>query len=162
MIIRFSKSTSDQITTLEEVHVCMPIFDKFQVLKGFNLVLEKKDGNLGELILQKDVDFDLDQFEIAKDDNVPCLFQMTLALEEAGLNPGDFNSEEDFCFAYGKAIGWKQKTHEEVLEILKWASESDKIALGNICDFVISKQWTRLTEARDNNYNLSFDPTTSL
>ena len=72
-----------------------------------------------------------------------------------------FNSEEDFCFAYGKAIGWKQKTHEEVLEILKWASESDKVTLGNICDFVISKQWTRLTEARDNNYNLSFDPTTS-
>ena len=62
MIIRFSKSTSDQITTLNEVHICIPVFDKFQVLKGFNLVLEKKDGNLGELILQKDVDFDLHQF----------------------------------------------------------------------------------------------------
>lgn len=66
MIIRFSKSASDQITTLKEVHVCMPIFDKFQVLKGFNLVLEKKDGNLGELILQKDVDFDLDQLKLLR------------------------------------------------------------------------------------------------
>ena len=116
MIIRFSKSTSDQITTLEEVHVCMPIFDKFQVLKGFNLVLEKKDGNLGELILQKDVDFDLDQFEIAKDDNVPCLFQMTLALEEAGLNPNDFNSEEDFLEAVYKA-GLIKGSNFEPIEI---------------------------------------------
>lgn len=74
----------------------MPIFNKFQVLKGFDLILKKKDGNLGKLILRKDVDFDLDQFEIAKDNNVPCLFQITLALEEAGLNPGDFNSKEDF------------------------------------------------------------------
>lgn len=116
MIIRFSKSASDQITTLKEVHVCMPIFDKFQVLKGFNLVLEKKDGNLGELILQKDVDFNLDQFEIAKDDNVPCLFQMTLALEEAGLSPGDFNSEEDFLEAAYKA-GLIKESNFEPIEI---------------------------------------------
>lgn len=116
MIIRFSKSASDQITTLKEVHVCMPIFDKFQVLKGFNLVLEKKDGNLGELILQKDVDFDLDQFEIAKDDNVPCLFQMTLALEEAGLSPGDFNSEEDFLEAVYNA-GLIKESNFEPIEI---------------------------------------------
>ena len=116
MIIRFSKSTSDQVTILKEVQICIPIFDKFQVLKGFNLVLEKKDGNLGELILQKDVDFDLDQFEIAKDDNVPCLFQMTLALEEAGLNPGDFNSEEDFLEAVYKA-GLIKGSNFEPIEI---------------------------------------------
>lgn len=73
-----------------------------------------------------------------------------------------FNSEEDFCFAYGKAIGWKQEAHNEVLTILKWATESDQIQLGNICDFVISKQWTRLVEAKDKNYNLSYDYTTSL
>lgn len=94
----------------------MPIFDKFQVLKGFNLVLEKKDGNLGELVLRKDVDFDLDQFEIAKDDNVPCLFQMTLALEEAGLNPGDFNFEEDFLEAVYKA-GLIKGSNFEPIEI---------------------------------------------
>ena len=73
-----------------------------------------------------------------------------------------FNSEEDFYFAYGKAVGWKQEEHEKVLEILKWASESEKVSLGNICDFVISKQWTRLKEAKDNNYNLSFDPITAI
>lgn len=114
MIIRFSKSASDQITTLKGVHVCMPIFDKFQVLKGFNFVLEKKDGNLGELVLRKDVDFDLDQFEIAKDDNVPCLFQMKLALEEAGLNPGDFNSEEDFLEAVYKTGLIKEPNFEPI------------------------------------------------
>lgn len=73
-----------------------------------------------------------------------------------------FNSEEDFYFVYGKAVGWKQEEHEKVLEILKWASESEKVSLGNICDFVISKQWTRLKEAKDNNYNLSFDPITAI
>lgn len=116
MIIRFSKSTSDQVTILKEVQIYIPIFDKFQVLKGFNLVLEKKDGSLGELVLRKDVDFDLDQFEIAKDDNVPCLFQMTLALEEAGLNPGDFNSEEDFLEAVYKA-GLIKESNFEPIEI---------------------------------------------
>ena len=110
MIIRFSKNTSDQITTLEEVHTCIPIFDKFQVLKGFSLVLEKTDGSLGELILQ------IDQFEIAKDDNVPCLFQMKLALEEAGLNPGDFNSEEDFLEAVYKT-GLIKNSDFEPIEI---------------------------------------------
>lgn len=116
MIIRFSKSTSDQITTLEEVHTCIPIFDKFQVLKGFSLVLEKTDGSLGELVLRKDIDFDPDQFEIAKDDNVPCLFQMKLALEEAGLNLGDFNSEEDFLEAVYKT-GLIKNSDFEPIEI---------------------------------------------
>jgi hypothetical protein len=116
MIIRFSKNTSDQITTLEEVHTCIPIFDKFQVLKGFSLVLEKKDGSLGELVLRKDIDFDPDQFEIAKDDNVPCLFQMKLALEEAGLNLGDFNSEEDFLEAVYKT-GLIKESDFELVEI---------------------------------------------
>lgn len=99
MIIRFSKSTSDQITVLKEVHICIPVFDKFQVLKGFNLVLEKKDGSFGELVLRKDIDFDLEQFEIAKDNNVTCFFQMKLALKEAGLNPSNFNSEKEFLEA---------------------------------------------------------------
>lgn len=116
MIIRFSKNTSDQITPLEEVHTCIPIFDKFQVLKGFSLVLEKTDGSLGELVLRKDIDFDPDQFEIAKDDNVPCLFQMKLALEEAGLNLGDFNSEEDFLEAVYKT-GLIKESDFELVEI---------------------------------------------
>lgn len=116
MIIRFSKNTFDQITTLEEVHTCIPIFDKFQVLKGFSLVLEKTDGSLGELVLRKDIDFDPDQFEIAKDDNVPCLFQMKLALEEAGLNLGDFNSEEDFLEAVYKT-GLIKESDFELVEI---------------------------------------------
>lgn len=114
MIIRLSKSTSDQITTLNEVHICIPVFDKFQVLKGFNLVLEKKDGSLGKLVLRKDIDFDPDQFEIAKDDNVPCFFQMKLALEEAGLNPGDFNSEEDFLKAVYQAGLMKESDFESI------------------------------------------------
>lgn len=116
MIIQFSKNTSDQITTLKEVHTCIPIFDKFQVLKGFSLVLEKTDGSLGELVLRKDIDFDPDQFEIAKDDNVPCLFQMKLALEEAGLNLGDFNSEEDFLEAVYKT-GLIKESDFELVEI---------------------------------------------
>lgn len=116
MIIRFSKSISDQVTTLKGVHRCIPIFDKFQVLQGFSFVLEKTDGSLGALFLQKDVDFELDQFEIAEDATVPCLFQMRLALEEAGLNPGDFNSREDFLEAVYEA-GLIKKSDFESIEI---------------------------------------------
>lgn len=102
--------------------------------------------------------------ELAKDllKNYPSYITINGRTYDISNYAKKFNSEEEFCFAYGKAIGWKQEAHEKVLTILKWATESGKVQLGNICDFVISKQWTRLEEAKDNNYNLTFDPTTSL
>ncbi len=60
-----------------------------------------------------------------------------------------FNSEQEFYYAYGKAIGWNRKKHQEVLDIIKWAKTQPNLINGNICDFVISKAWTRLAEVRD-------------
>lgn len=71
-----------------------------------------------------------------------------------------FNSEEDFYYAYGKAIGWKPDKHEEVLDLIKWAKENTNFLRFNICDFVIAKSWNRIQELKDGDFdNLSFDYT---
>lgn len=73
-----------------------------------------------------------------------------------------FNSEEEFYFAYGKAIGWKQEEHKKVLDIVKWAKETKAFGQQNIGEFVLSKGWNRLYEAKEKDYNLSCDYTESI
>ncbi len=72
-----------------------------------------------------------------------------------------FQQEEDFHYAYSKAIGHKTSKHEEVIELLKWGRENNCNLLNrNIAEFVISKGWERIKEFRDNPENekmLSFD-----
>jgi len=74
-----------------------------------------------------------------------------------------FNSEEEFCFAYGKAIGWNPNKHKQVIELVKWAKDNTDFLKGNICDFVISKAWLRIEELKNGDFDsLSFDNTTIL
>lgn len=74
-----------------------------------------------------------------------------------------FSTEEEFFFAYGKAIGWKQSKHEEIIELLKWAKENNCNLLNmNIADFVISKMWTSIEELKDGEGTMSFSPTISI
>lgn len=63
-----------------------------------------------------------------------------------------YDSEEKAAAAYGKAIGWNPKKHEEVMEILEWAKENNRLAYG-ICEFIISKKWRELEEERRDGYN---------
>ena len=60
-----------------------------------------------------------------------------------------FDSEEDFHFAYGKAISWNPDRHREVLELIEWAKENTTYLKFNICDFVISKGWRRIKELKE-------------
>lgn len=59
-----------------------------------------------------------------------------------------FNSLEDFSFFYGKSIGFNEKVHQEVLELLEFAKENDLLHFG-ICEFVISQKWIEYKEIRD-------------
>ena len=69
-----------------------------------------------------------------------------------------FNSEEEFFFRYGKNIGWNINTHNEVINIIKWAKENNCRLLNmNIADFVISKMWTSIKELRDGEGTMNFD-----
>ena len=59
-----------------------------------------------------------------------------------------FNSFEEFCYAYGKAIKFDPNTHKEVMDILEQAKESNLINTG-ICEFVISMKWLELKDILD-------------
>lgn len=69
-----------------------------------------------------------------------------------------FNSDSEFAYAYGKSIGFREKTHKEVIALVKWAKENTDFLNNNIANFVISKQWERIRELQDGDYNgLTFD-----
>lgn len=71
-----------------------------------------------------------------------------------------FNSEEDFYFHYGKAIGWKLENHQEVIELIKWAKDNNCTLLNmNIADFTISKMWRSIKELKEGDGVMQFDTT---
>lgn len=71
-----------------------------------------------------------------------------------------FNSEEDFYFHYGKAIGWKLEKHLEVIELIKWAKDNNCTLLNmNIADFTISKMWRSIKELKEGDGVMQFDTT---
>ena len=81
---------------------------------------------------------------------------------EAPLNnyAKKFNSEEDFYFHYGKAIGWKLENHLEVIELIKWAKDNNCTLLNmNIADFTISKMWRSIKELKEGDGVMQFDTT---
>lgn len=74
-----------------------------------------------------------------------------------------FNTEEEFYYAYGKAIGWKEDTHKRVMDIIKWGRDNGcRLMNMNIADFVISKMWNSVEELKNGNGVMTFDSTTSI
>lgn len=74
-----------------------------------------------------------------------------------------FNNEDEFFFAYGRAVGWKRENHEHVMELLRWAKENQCRLLNmNIADFVISKTWLSIEDIRDGNGAIAFDTMTTI
>lgn len=74
-----------------------------------------------------------------------------------------FKTEEEFYYAYGKAIGWKLSKHQEILELVRWAKDNNCNLLNmNIADFVISKMWTSIEELKNGDAVMRFDTITSI
>lgn len=74
-----------------------------------------------------------------------------------------FFTQEEFFYAYGKAIGWKLSKHQEVLDLLKWAKDNNCNLLNmNIADFVISQMWTSIAELKEGGAVMRFDTITSI
>lgn len=69
-----------------------------------------------------------------------------------------FNSVEDFFYAYGKAIGWKESEHNRVINLLRWAKDNQCRLLNmNIADFVISRMWNSIEELKNGEGVVNFD-----
>ena len=59
-----------------------------------------------------------------------------------------FNSIEDFSFHYGTQIKHNPEKHKEIMELLEWAKENNKINIG-ILEFVCSHGWDSLQYLKD-------------
>lgn len=74
-----------------------------------------------------------------------------------------FSTEEEFYYAYGKSIGWKQDKHNEVLELIRWAKDNNCNLLNmNIADFMISKIWQNISELKNGDGTMRFDTIKSI
>lgn len=69
-----------------------------------------------------------------------------------------FDNESDMYFAYGKAIGWKEEKHKEVLALIEWAKQYNPELLNtNIGNFIKSKLWETVRKAKDQGLCGKFD-----
>ena len=69
-----------------------------------------------------------------------------------------FDSEADFSFCYGKAIGWDLTVHQQVLDLVNWAKENAcNLLTVNVSDFVISKLWRGIEELKNGGGAITFD-----
>jgi len=59
-----------------------------------------------------------------------------------------FNSLDEFFFSYGSQIKHNPETHKQVMDILKWGKDHNKINYG-IIEFVTSHKWLELQYLKD-------------
>lgn len=69
-----------------------------------------------------------------------------------------FDSLEDFYRAYGKAIKWNPETHQEILDLIKWAKDNTQFIQFSLASFVVDRRWEELKALKDGdlanvNYN---------
>ena len=75
-----------------------------------------------------------------------------------------FNSEDEFYYAYGRAIGFNTEKHKEVLELIEWSKKNGGFGLNmNIGAFVVSKMWLSIKEYKEGDRQpLIFDSTVDI
>lgn len=72
-----------------------------------------------------------------------------------------FDSIEDFCRAYGKAIRWNPEKHTEILNLVKWAKENTSSLNQSIASFVINHSWEDLAALKAGDIaNINYDAVT--
>lgn len=69
-----------------------------------------------------------------------------------------FDSLEDFFRVYGKSIKWNPETHNEIIELVKWAKDNTQFIQFSLATFVVDRKWEELKALRDGdltniNYN---------
>lgn len=73
-----------------------------------------------------------------------------------------FNSLEDAFNAYGKAIKWNNKTHEKIVNLVKWGIEND-YSFTTLDDFIVDNAWNSIEAIKEGNaVNINFNAITQL
>lgn len=69
-----------------------------------------------------------------------------------------FNSIEDAFETYGRSIKWNPETHNQILELTKWAAENTGMINCTFSSYIIDRKWEFLNEVRNgDNGNINFD-----
>lgn len=69
-----------------------------------------------------------------------------------------YHSFEAFALAYGKAIRFSKKKHNEIVTLVEWAKENGAIHF-SLPEFVISRKWDVLEEIKEGSIPNYFIPT---
>lgn len=128
MFIRFSKEGSSEVTVVSNVHTCRPLF-KNEKFIGFQIIAEKKtDNKLGSFELIRGTDFDDNWFEVIQSAEEPTIMgsdntveTLKSMLHQAGINPSDYDSFEEFLNDVKKSgifpsLNKKEKTKDSSLD----------------------------------------------
>lgn len=68
-----------------------------------------------------------------------------------------FDSLEDAFRYYGKCIRWDNNTHQEILELLKWAKDRNVLNC-SLCSFLIDHKWIDLKSLKEgDDVNVNYD-----
>ena len=68
-----------------------------------------------------------------------------------------FDSLEDCYFHYGRAIRWKEETHNHIIELVKWAKDNN-IINQSLANFVINNAWIDLEALKNGDKaNINYD-----
>lgn len=60
-----------------------------------------------------------------------------------------YKSFDEMCFAYGKEIKFDLKKHEQIMNILEWAKDNNKIR-NNLGQFIAERQWEMFEKMQNN------------
>ncbi len=68
-----------------------------------------------------------------------------------------FDSLEDCYFRYGKSIRWNEETHNQIIELVKWAKENN-ILNQSLANFVVNHAWVDLEALKNGDIaNVNYD-----
>ena len=69
-----------------------------------------------------------------------------------------FNSLEDAFRFYGKSIKWKPDVHEQIIDLLDWASQNTNFINCSLASFIIDQKWNDLQALKDGDLvNVNYD-----
>lgn len=130
--------TSMPVQTLDQLRVKGVLHKDYKVEAGMTFRLE--DVQFDAKFLNEHFKLTLEGGAELKNHYPDFLQGFDKLLPAKNIVTGGYRSEEDFFFAYSKAIKHSRKKHDEVMNILEWAKAEKLITYGMV-EYVTTKKW---------------------
>jgi hypothetical protein len=155
---------------IESLHECnisikeiiKSLQEKGCILKGFHCPEEGEAFDPYEIPINKIFIKNLykSSFELGKElfDNYPQFGTINGNIVPLRSIARHFNSLEDAYSRYGRSIKWNGEKHEQIIELLKWASDGKNILNCSLSSFIINQGWLDLAAMKNGDLvNVNYD-----